>query len=398
MNRIGRRLVSLALALVMALTLFPMPEAQAQAASVEEGGNPVYSITVNQTGAGTVQVCERVDNTTNAVTEAAENTRILMLLTPDEGYAYLEPTAARADGATIYLYEASSSGIFDGADYYYFYMPAQNVTVTVNFGKTYPLTLDVTGGNTNGSSIGTVSYYPRDTIEGSEINVNVTTGNYYSGVFYELKSLAVKDEDGIEIGTTVESSSDSSTQYRFTMPSKAVTVSAKLAPKILVDQYTNGTVTPDRESANAGETVTLTPKADAGYRLYSLTAVGIEDYYSKIGKEIAAQATRSGQYTFVMPDKPVQVKAVFRKLYSVTAEPGEHGTVTTDDTAYMSGETVTIIPNPDEGYQLKNVTAYSETAPEETAGSDILYFATGFPEKQFNFSGENPDLHTGYGK
>ena len=85
-------------------------------------------------------------------------------------------------------------------------------------------------------------------IAGETVTLNVSPAENYA-----LESITVTDADGGSV--TVENN-------QFTMPAKAVTVSAtfKYAPKynITVNDSENGSVSADMQTATAGTTVTLT--------------------------------------------------------------------------------------------------------------------------------------------
>lgn len=77
---------------------------------------------------------------------------------------------------------------------------------------------------------------------------------------------------------------------------------------ITVGASENGTVTADKETAKAGETVTLSVAASGGYELETLTVTG------STGSEVVKTTkTTDGTYTFTMPGEAVTVTATFKK-------------------------------------------------------------------------------------
>ncbi|OUN08848.1 hypothetical protein B5G40_14325 [Flavonifractor sp. An9] len=76
---------------------------------------------------------------------------------------------------------------------------------------------------------------------------------------------------------------------------------------ITVEDSDNGTVTSSRKSASKGLMVTLTAKADEGYKLDTITVT------DKSGSEIKLTDKGDGKYTFTMPASAVTVKASFTK-------------------------------------------------------------------------------------
>ena len=70
----------------------------------------------------------------------------------------------------------------------------------------------------------------------------------------------------------------------------------------------NGTVTADKETAKAGETVTLSVAASGGYELETLTVTG-----STGSEGVKTTKTTDGTYTFIMPGEAVKVTATFKE-------------------------------------------------------------------------------------
>ena len=175
-------------------------------------------------------------------------------------------------------------------------------------------------------------------IAGEIVTLNVSPADNHA-----LESITVTDADGNNV--PVENN-------QFTMPAKAVTVSAtfKYAPKynITVNASENGTVTADLEKATEGTTVTLTVNPADDYQLHTLTV-----------NDGAVEVTKVDDttYTFVMPDAEVTVNATFEKIpHSITIADSENGTVTSDKQTATEGETVTLTVTPDAKYKLGTIT------------------------------------------
>ncbi len=77
---------------------------------------------------------------------------------------------------------------------------------------------------------------------------------------------------------------------------------------ITVGTSENGTVTADKETAKAGETVTLSVAASGGYELETLTVTG-----STGSEGVKTTKTTDGTYTFIMPGEAVKVTATFKE-------------------------------------------------------------------------------------
>ena len=176
---------------------------------------------------------------------------------------------------------------------------------------------------------------------------------------YALESITVTDADGGSV--TVENN-------QFTMPAKAVTVSAtfKYAPKynITVNDSENGSVSADMQTATAGTTVTLTVTPADDYRFVALT---VNDGAVEVTK------VNDTTYTFVMPDEEVTVNATFEQIpHSVTVEASENGTVDSDKETAVAGETVTLTWTAEDGYTLDKITVTNASGEEVTVDQGVL--------------------------
>lgn len=174
-------------------------------------------------------------------------------------------------------------------------------------------------------------------IAGETVTLNVSPAENYA-----LESITVTDADGNNV--PVENN-------QFTMPAKAVTVSAtfKYAPKynITVKDSENGSVSADMQTATAGTTVTVTVDPAEGYELDALTV-----------NDGAVEVTKVDDttYTFVMPDAEVTVSATFKKIpHCITIAETENGTVTSDKQTATEGETVTLTVTPAAQYKLGTI-------------------------------------------
>jgi hypothetical protein len=152
-------------------------------------------------------------------------------------------------------------------------------------GTSYTITTD--SGIQNGS-ISVVS----SAVEGATVNITATpdTG-------YELDTLTVKDANEQDVTVTGNT---------FTMPASNVTVSAtfkKVSYNVTTSSGGNGTISV-KETANYGDTVTITALPSEGYALKTLTVTKND------GSTVAASGT-GNSYTFTMPAANVTVSATF---------------------------------------------------------------------------------------
>ncbi|MFR8011829.1 MAG: InlB B-repeat-containing protein [Clostridia bacterium] len=161
---------------------------------------------------------------------------------------------------------------------------------------------------------------------------------------YALAADSVKVNDG---AVTVTDNGDGT--YTFTMPAGAVEITAafeKVDYDVTVGTTGNGAVTADVETAQMGDTVTLTVTPDEGYQL----AAGS---LKVNGGAVTVTDNGDGTYTFTMPASAVEITAAFEKVdYDVMVGTAENGAITADVETAQVGDTVTLTVTPDEGYQL----------------------------------------------
>ena len=165
---------------------------------------------------------------------------------------------------------------------------------------------------------------------------------------YEFDQLRVLDgETQVDVTTTTDG------KYTFVMPAGNVEISATYKAidyTITIEPAENGTITADKETANMGETVTLTITPNEGYEFDQLTIMNGTT-------QVAVTITTEGKYTFVMPAGNVEISATFKMTdYAITIMPSENGTVTADKQTANMGETVTLTIAPNEGYEFDQLT------------------------------------------
>lgn len=104
-----------------------------------------------------------------------------------------------------------------------------------------------------------------------------------------------------------------------------------------------GTTSGDAEAFKAGETVTVTPVANPGYRLFSISA-----------SDNVTDWPNGSPYTFTMPDGEVTITVHFQSVRSITVDTLENGTVTAPADA-MVQEMVTLNVTANTGYDIAEV-------------------------------------------
>ena len=186
---------------------------------------------------------------------------------------------------------------------------------------------------------------------------------------------------------------EAKTEATFTMPDGDVqitatfTEAAAVAHNVIIEQQEHGTVTADKQTAVAGETVTLTITPDEGYEYDSNRINGGDDLGVTISDDPydgpftaprkALSLTLSSDKktaTFTMPDDDVTVAIFFKaKQYKLSKKSGiSNGDVTAEpDFGQVSvGKTVTLTVTPAEGYELDEL-----TVAEKESGLVIVFGA-----------------------
>ena len=287
------------------------------------------TLTVEKEGTDIVTVTAKNGNTDVALTEVQEAAQ-------DEAAAQATTEKAK----TVYT----------------FTMPNGDVTISVTkAAKTYAVNVaPLTNGEITASAK-----------EAAEKETVTLTAKPATG--YALKAGSVKvtykDADNTDKTVEVKADTEKANTYTFAMPAYPVNVSAEFVKeyKVTAAPAENGTVTVDPTAAVEGTDVTVTVKANEGYKL---TADSLT-YSYQIGEDKKTEklTLTDGKATFKMPAADVTVSAVFEpvevKTYSVTATKGGEGTVTVNGQetekleGLKSGDTVTLTVTPaDDMYKL----------------------------------------------
>ena len=194
-----------------------------------------------------------------------------------------------------------------------FTMPASAVTVNATFRVAVPHDIAVSDTITGG----TVTSDMDTATAGTTVTLTVTPADDY-------RFVALTVNDG-----AVEVTKVNDTTYTFVMPDEEVTVNAtfeKIPHSVNVETSENGTVSADKQTAVAGDTVTLTWTAEDGYTLDKITVTNASGEEVTVDQGVLA-------CTFVMPSSDVTVTATF-KVQLVTSVAITWGSMefTYDDT------------------------------------------------------------------
>ena len=293
---------------------------------------------------------------------AAEGATVTVKVTPDAGYALkengLKVTYTDADNKEQTVEVKAGTE----ANTYPFTMPAYAVHVSAEFEATYTITVD-TKAQTNGKTEADA----KTAVAGTTVTITAAANDGYELKADSLKVTAGDKPVETKAGTAANT-------YTFTMPAADVTITAEYVEKkpeaytVTVNKATNGTVTADKETAAAGDTVTLTVKADETmYSQAVLAEDGLKVADSK-GAAVACTAGADGTYTFTMPADNVTVTATFEIVaYGVEVAPTEHGSVTFEGGKkyFKVGENVTATFTAEAGYELASASYQEGNKPTD---------------------------------
>ena len=349
-------------------------EAAAQATT--EKAKTVYTFTMPD-GDVTISVAKNAKTyevkqaaTTNGKLEitpatAAKDETVTVKVTPDAGYALKENglkvtyTDAESNEQTVEVKAGTE------ANTYTFAMPAYPVNVSAEFVKEYKVTVADTANKNGETKVSATA-----AVEGTEVTVTVKAADNYQ---LKADSLTYSYKSG-EDTETEKLTPNAEGKATFKMPAADVKVTAEYVEKkpeaytVTVNKATNGTVTADKETAAAGDTVTLTVKADETmYSQAVLAEDGLKVADSK-GAAVACTAGADGTYTFTMPADNVTVTATFEIVaYGVEVAPTEHGSVTFEGGKkyFKVGENVTATFTAEAGYELASASYQEGNKPTD---------------------------------
>lgn len=244
-----------------------------------------FAITRNAATGGTYTVKKgdpKVDATTGKMNE-----EIFVSVSPATGYSVGTVTVKKTGTEETVPFSVGK-----------FTMPASDVTITVEFNHdSYTLTgtpSPTEGGSvsfTKGGTTATVAYY------GDEITI-VSTPN----TGYTVNTITWTPEGG--------SATDITSEKKFTMPAKNVTVTVtfqKINYAIAKDTATNGSFIVKKSNAEVGtanyqDVITVVPTPDTGY---VVDAISVKDASS-------ADVSVNSDDTFTMPASAVTVSVTFK--------------------------------------------------------------------------------------
>ncbi len=185
-------------------------------------------------------------------------------------------------------------------------MPAGNVEISATFKMTdYAITIMP-------AENGTVTADKATANMGETVTLTITPNEGY-----ELDEIHMMNGTNQVAVTPAEDG-----KYTFVMPAGNVEVSATYKAidyAITIEPAENGTVTADKQTANMGETVTLTITPNEGYEFDQLIVMNGTT-------QVAVTPAEEGNHTFVMPANNVVISTLFKE----TSGTGVHDATATD--------------------------------------------------------------------
>lgn len=261
-------------------------------------------------------------------TTASAGEKVTLTVNPNDGYAI---DSVKMNDTAI----TSENGVYS------FIMPAAEAAVAVTF-KAALVTKHaiMVSASANGS----------------------VTADKTTAAAGEVVTLAVKPDNGYTLdtvkmnGTALQAVNGT---YSFVMPQGETTITAAfkvLKYNVKAAAAANGSVTPDKASAAAGEKVTLTVKADTGYAVDTVKVNG------------TSVTPVNNVYSFVMPAANAEVTATFKSTAPVITPKlaetsqgisleGQNGVVFDKNTKLVAQESKKVIPvtNGQKGIKLFDI-------------------------------------------
>ena len=274
--------------------MFSMPESNV---TVSATFTPVYAVGIS----------EDIENGSVSADRqtAQKDETVTLTLSASEGYELGSLSVKDASNNSV-----ETTVVTAGIEYT-FVMPESDVTVSASFTPEPIAPTSYAVSVSTGIENGSVSTDKLTAQKGQTVTLTLA-----ANAGYKFGSISVKDASNNSVDTTAVTAG---TEYTFVMPESNVTVSATFtATSYAVSVSTgieNGSVSTDRQTAQKGQTVTLTLTANAGYKFGSIS---VKDASNNSVQTTAV--TAGTEYTFVMPESNVTVSASFTA--NTSALPG----------------------------------------------------------------------------
>lgn len=277
-----------------------------------------------------VNVSNGIANGKLTVVQTAQvDDKVTITATPNEGYQLTAIKVTVPGENSREFNPTESNGL------YTFTMPASDVTISAEFSNK-PYTVSI-----GKLEHGNITFDESNIVANALVKLNVTPEKGY-----KLDSLVVTKENGEKVDVT---------DNTFVMPTSNVTITAtfvKADYSITVKPTTNGTVTvnEDKKTAQLGDKITVTTKANEGYVLSNLNVTDKEGHAIDRAN---IQDKGNGVYEITMPASDINIEAIFAlKKYTITADGVANGALVFDKQNVDKDQTVTVTVKPNSGYEF----------------------------------------------
>ena len=317
---------------------FKMPESDV---SVIGSWVRVYDVEISNVTGGTVTTDKEA---------ALEGEKVTLTITPTplSRYVLADLEVKDQNGALVDVEISSdkSSATFT--------MPSYKVSVTPTWVEAYIVSIQ-------GATGGTVETNKSKASVGETVELTITTNDHYS-----FTGLEVKDADGKAVAVTL---SDGKATFKMPESDVSVTGSWVRVYDVEISNVTGGNVATDKETATAGEkvTLTITPDASNDYLFKSIKVVKKGTTEEVTVDVTSVTEADGGTATFTMPASDVTVTVTCEKQYGVTIANVDGGNVQTSKVKATQGTTVelTITPDASNDYLFKGVKVVKKGTTEE---------------------------------
>lgn len=198
------------------------------------------------------------------------------------------------------------------------------------------------------------------------------TGSFFAGDTVELNFNKMGDAEYryVKVNGSPDGVTElTDTKFTFTAGAYDAYIDAEYAVRydVNVNASSGGTVTVDKSTVFAGETVTITVTPDQGYSLADIactSTAGVIDIENN---------------TFEMPEGDVVINATFAPLRTVAQGTVTGATLSISPSSVLAGETVTLTFTPNVGYYFVSLSVKFNDGQEKTieySGSNNVYTFT----------------------
>lgn len=263
---------------------------------------------------------------------------------PEEGdkvyFTVTAPENTRIDQVTVKKVSRSRAAADlilvtdEGNGSYSYIQPSSDTEIVVTYSQLYKITLEYD------STFGTVTADKKIAKAGETVTVTVTPGDGYAIAKVMLNGTALTGKDGTYTFTQPEA--DATVEVAFQKAQNPVEPAKDYKITLKYDA-TAGSVTADKKTAKAGETVIVTVKPRENYAITKVTLNG------------TALTGKDGTYTFAQPEAEATVEVVFARYYTIVAQQTEDAVVTIAGSAAVAGQTVCFTVTPAENRVVTDI-------------------------------------------